>query len=326
MIRGSPLPDQSRCLRAAAFTDAHVSSRSSGEGGTGLMLPGFRLVCAAAVLSVSLVIFGLGAAALLRASHEKFASLPSLRPLLGAGRPNEAALPTLAMLRLEAPAATPQEQAVAPVQAVPGPAVSDEVIAAAPPVKPEVPAPAPETITPPAVEASPVDVATVSEPPQPVETAVVPPPPETAPEPVAAVAPTPAEPVAPAIDLEVSTPATLPDAAQHMPSQGIDVAAAPSEPAAVPVPRAWEVVEPPAPESTASIAAVGDDAPPALTVVPLPTPKPAMRAQVTAKRAVAKRVVVKRRKPAPRPRVVRQAPQTPANPFGAPPFGTPFGS
>jgi len=324
MIRGSSLPDQSRCLRAAAFTDAHVSSRSSGEGGTGLMLPGFRLVCAAAVLSVSLVIFGLGAAALLRASHEKFASLPSLRPLPGAGRPNEAALPTLAMLRLEAPAATPQEQAVAPVQAVPGPTVSDEVIAAAPPVTPEVPAPAPETITPPAVsEASPVDVATISEPPQPVETAVVPPPPETAPEPVAAVAPTLA---APAIDLEVSTPTALPEAAQHMPLQVIDVAAAPSEPEAAPVSRAPEVVELPAPESTASIAAVGDDAPPALTVVPLPTPKPAMRAQVTAKRTVAKRVVVKRRKPAPRPRVVRQAPQTPANPFGVPPFGTPFGS
>jgi hypothetical protein len=66
------------------------------------MLPGFRFLLAAIVLSVSLLIFGLGAAALLRAAHEEFASIPSRRPppeTLFAQR-SEAG-PTLAMLRVE---------------------------------------------------------------------------------------------------------------------------------------------------------------------------------------------------------------------------------
>ena len=45
------------------------------------MLPGFRFLFAAIVLTMSVLIFGLGAAALLRASHDQFASLPTLRPL-----------------------------------------------------------------------------------------------------------------------------------------------------------------------------------------------------------------------------------------------------
>ena len=43
------------------------------------MLPGFRFLFAAIVLSVSVLIFGLGAAALLRATHEEFASIPARR-------------------------------------------------------------------------------------------------------------------------------------------------------------------------------------------------------------------------------------------------------
>ena len=45
------------------------------------MLPGFRFLFAAIVLSMSVLIFGLGAAALLRAAHEEFASIPSRRAL-----------------------------------------------------------------------------------------------------------------------------------------------------------------------------------------------------------------------------------------------------
>ena len=45
------------------------------------MLPGFRFLFAAIVLSTSILIFGLGAAALLRASHDQFASIPARRPL-----------------------------------------------------------------------------------------------------------------------------------------------------------------------------------------------------------------------------------------------------
>ena len=43
------------------------------------MLPGFRFLFAAIVLSMSILVFGLGAAALLRAAHEEFANLPSRR-------------------------------------------------------------------------------------------------------------------------------------------------------------------------------------------------------------------------------------------------------
>ena len=43
------------------------------------MLPGFRFLFAAIALSVSILVFGLGAAALLRAAHEEFASYSSWR-------------------------------------------------------------------------------------------------------------------------------------------------------------------------------------------------------------------------------------------------------
>jgi hypothetical protein len=70
------------------------------------MLPGFRFLFATVVLAVSVLVFGLGAAALLRAAHEEFASLPSWRlaqqPLLAPQF--EMSAPTLAMLRIEAPA------------------------------------------------------------------------------------------------------------------------------------------------------------------------------------------------------------------------------
>src|SRR3954466_13379238 len=67
------------------------------------MLPGFRFLLAAIVLSVSTLIFGLGAAALLRAAHEEFAGIPSRRPLpepVFAQR-SEPPAPTLALLRVE---------------------------------------------------------------------------------------------------------------------------------------------------------------------------------------------------------------------------------
>ena len=86
------------------------------------MLPGFRFLFAAIMLLLSILIFGLGAAALLRAAHEEFASNPSWHatpettfaqqteaPRREAARP-EAAKPdatrtVLAMLRTDAAAA-----------------------------------------------------------------------------------------------------------------------------------------------------------------------------------------------------------------------------
>lgn len=87
------------------------------------MLPGFRFLFATIVLAVSVLIFGLGAAALLRAAHEEFASLPSLKPV----QPQYPALrsdppPTLALLRVEPPETKPAES--------PGPGTRETVGAA----------------------------------------------------------------------------------------------------------------------------------------------------------------------------------------------------
>ena len=69
------------------------------------MLPGFRILFATFVLSFSVLIFGLGAAALLRSAHEEFVGIPSWRaaqqPLMAAV---DAGRPTLAILRVEPPA------------------------------------------------------------------------------------------------------------------------------------------------------------------------------------------------------------------------------
>ncbi len=71
------------------------------------MLPGFRFLFTAIVLSLSILVFGLGAAALLRAAHEEFASNPSWRapPETMFAQQVEAAAPALAMLQIEPPAA-----------------------------------------------------------------------------------------------------------------------------------------------------------------------------------------------------------------------------
>ena len=69
------------------------------------MLPGFRFLFAAIVLSMSILVFGLGAAALLRAAHEEFANLPARRtaPEPMFARRTDESPPTLALLRIETP-------------------------------------------------------------------------------------------------------------------------------------------------------------------------------------------------------------------------------
>ncbi|MBB5054709.1 hypothetical protein HNQ36_004716 [Afipia massiliensis] len=75
------------------------------------MLPGFRILFATTILAISILVFGLGAAALLRAAHEEFASLPSWRlaqqPPLTPQVPRPEITPVLAMLRIEAPGTKP---------------------------------------------------------------------------------------------------------------------------------------------------------------------------------------------------------------------------
>jgi hypothetical protein len=87
------------------------------------MLPGFRFLFTAILLSMSVLIFGLGAAALLRSAHEEFVNLPTRRatpePMFARLRDDPA--PTLALLRVDpvaekpdnVPAAVPDAPALA---------------------------------------------------------------------------------------------------------------------------------------------------------------------------------------------------------------------
>lgn len=124
------------------------------------MLPGFRFLFVAIVLSISVLVFGLGAAALLRAAHEEFASTPSWHaaPEPVFAQQSEAARPVLAMLRFEPPAeqkasddvaaraapdAAPEEQAaIDPAAAEPEKVAALTVEESSPPqmAKPEIPA------------------------------------------------------------------------------------------------------------------------------------------------------------------------------------------
>ena len=89
------------------------------------MLPGFRFLFTAIVLSMSVLVFGLGAAALLRAAHEEFANLPSRRatPEPMFARLNDDQPPTLALLRIDPPLAEkPAENVPETTVDVPAPA------------------------------------------------------------------------------------------------------------------------------------------------------------------------------------------------------------
>lgn len=145
------------------------------------MLPGFRFLLAAILLSTSALVFGLGAASLLRASHEQYVSNPSWRngpqEQMFAQTP-EPAQPVLAALRVEpvAPAAdeaTPATQDQVPSNQVPSiglPAVEigPEQMAAVTIEAKVQPAPQPEpqvaAMAPPAETAPPATEAPASEP------------------------------------------------------------------------------------------------------------------------------------------------------------------
>jgi hypothetical protein len=99
------------------------------------MLPGFRFLLAAILLSTSILVFGLGAASLLRASHEQYVSNPSWRngpqeKVFAQGA--EPAQPVLAALRVEPVAneATPAMQDQVPSIGLPAVETSPEQMAA----------------------------------------------------------------------------------------------------------------------------------------------------------------------------------------------------
>ena len=97
------------------------------------MLPGFRFLFTAIVLSMSILIFGLGAAALLRAAHEEFANLPARRapPQPMFARQNDDQPPTLALLRVDTP------DIVQPTENAPAAAVPEGAIDIPAPAEPE---------------------------------------------------------------------------------------------------------------------------------------------------------------------------------------------
>ena len=184
------------------------------------MLPGFRFLFAAIILSMSVLVFGLGAAALLRAAHEQFASIPSRRatPETVFVQPSEPPMPTLALLRFEPPVieqapdnvadnaaavAVPELDAPASPEVETMPAEPEKLAALQPdeaaqtdPAKPEIPAAEPAPVAEAPLAATPAAATpTVNDEVKLAATAELPPP-------VTITAPTAPEPAAQAPSLE----------------------------------------------------------------------------------------------------------------------------
>jgi hypothetical protein len=268
------------------------------------MLPGFRFLFAAIVLSMSILVFGLGAAALLRAAHEEFASNPTWRatPETVFAQPSEPTPPVLAILRVDTPAADKAPDN-APADATPAattsaPAEAERIAA----LKPED-SPPPETAKP---------ETPVAESPAQNETASAP-----------------AD--APAADAETKiteTKITETKIAETKIDETkiaetnvatSEEVAAPANPVAAPAASepAGTPVSPDAGFAATKIATLGG------LPVTIETPGPVKVASakpdpnVIKKRPQAKRAIQRRRLAA-RPRLATQVPQQPANPFGQP--------
>ena len=273
------------------------------------MLPGFRFLFAAVMLSMSLLIFGLGAAALLRAAHESFASNSSWRaaPEVPFAQHPDTTLPVLATLRVE-PGAVERTNDQVAVAAAP---VREEPAAAEPVKNDQVAALRP-------AETPPVESAKPAELPAPMRAAENPPAAETASSPPAA--PSANETTTVADERKV---AAVSDTA--IKSEPAAVQAAPMTPppanqtVAAPEPAATPVMAPPDSLAATKIATLGgppvditDDASALeIRLVKLPRARPdtsAIKKRVQARRAI------QRRRLALRARLMLQQQQ--ANPFG----------
>jgi hypothetical protein len=248
------------------------------------MLPGFRFLFAAIVLSTSMLIFGLGAAALLRAAHEEFASIPSRRaPPETLFAQRDDAGPTLALVRIE-PSAADQKAAMA--MALPDSVPDQAAIASAPPEPEESDKESDKQfdkiamLIDAAMPAKDSLLSSTSEIPIQVETS-------TEADSSSPVAETKLAPVA-----EV-TPTASPD----------QVALTTPDQEAAPVEDSTRIVE-------TRIATLGG---PAVTIE---TQTPSKIAPAVVRKSAQAKRVTKRRKIAPRARLARPAPQRPANPFG----------
>jgi hypothetical protein len=275
------------------------------------MLPGFRFLFAAVALSMSILVFGLGAVALLRAAHEEFASPPSWRapPETMFAQPSETTRPVLALLRIEPPiveqkpsddiaSVIPPAAAPAETTAALSTPAEPEPIAAR---KPEPPS-SPEIADPETANSETANSETSnSETPKseiPIAEMAV----------QGELAPVQADPHAPAAETRI--------AANEM------IAAAPNEAA----PTGSEPLSPPVSPDIASaksnaatkIATLGG---PSVTLETQPQPKASI-AKPPDKNAIQKRLqarrAIQRRKLALRARLARQAQQQPADPFAQP--------
>jgi hypothetical protein len=255
------------------------------------MLPGFRFLFAAIILSMSILVFGLGAAALLRAAHEEVASNPTWRaaPEMMFAQQGDGSRPVLAMLRVE-PAAMEQKAA-------------DNVPAVAAPVEPAtiVSAPA-EPAASPATPAEPERIAALKpEASSPLEAAT----PE--------VLPAENPPQAEAAPVQADTPAAAGETGIASSGQA--------------APPAIEAA--PASEQISAAAAAEPDAG-STRIAALDSPSVAVETNPPAKAASAKpdssavkkrlqaRRAAQRRKIAARARLAQQPAQPPADPFNQP--------
>jgi hypothetical protein len=279
------------------------------------MLPGFRFLFAAMVLSMSILVFGLGAAALLRAAHEEFASTPSWHasPEPVFAQRNESTGPVLAMLRVEPPAAG--EKAPDQVAAAATPA---EQPATSPiPVEPEVTAKPAE----PEIPAMPAEPEVTTGPAEPERTAALQPenssPPETA-KPEMPVAESPAQHEAAPAQVVAADAAdeTKMAASTPTPESAPEEVSAPASEAAPAVP---EQASPPASAEadgpSTKIATLGG---PPVTIETAPVAKttvaPHLRTFI--KKRVEARRKTRHHRTALRAHAVRQLPQQPTDPFG----------
>jgi hypothetical protein len=265
------------------------------------MLPGFRFLFAAIVLSLSILVFGLGAAALLRAAHEEFASTPAWRaaPEMVFAQPVETTRPVLALLRVDTPAVEKTTDN-APTDATPAattaPSEPERIVA----LKPE--------------DSSSSEIA----------------------KPEATVAESPAQGEAAAAPAESSAAETKSAEAKSAETKSAETKItetqiAMSEETVSPAnqPAALTASEPaaasPSPDATIAATKIATLGGPAVTIE---TPRPAKAASantdsvktgsnIIKKRQHARRAV-KRRRLAARARLASELPQQPANPFGQP--------
>ncbi|MCP1842096.1 hypothetical protein ACVIHI_004985 [Bradyrhizobium sp. USDA 4524] len=273
------------------------------------MLPGLRFLFAAIVLATSLLVFGLGAAALFRAAHEEFASIPARRapPPEPQFAQQPETPPVLAMVRVDPPAADK--------------VTTDTPAAPSEPAASEQPA-APAEIAAPAAEPEKVAAVTADDP-------VPPAPPK--PEAQATETPAPAQ----SADTAAQTPTADPSAASEPTPAAAEAAPAateakvaavadppgPSEPALPPPAPAMAAPEPAPPPSPEAIAA-------ATKIATLGGPEVVVEAPVAPKAAEAKKpersAVSKPAHRKERRRIVRAPPvrqivqQQQLDPFGQP--------